>query len=132
VVGSSGVVYAVDTQKEMLRELRKRRPPGNVRVLRSGENSIPVDTSTVDFILLAYVLHETESKPRFLKELKRILKKGGTLLILDWKRRREEKGPPMEERLTIKAVRELLERAGFSRIRSSSLTPSHYKITAVK
>src|SRR3989304_10085822 len=53
LVGRAGTVYAVDTQEEMLRELRKRRPPENVKVVRSGENAVPIDSSAGGFFLLS-------------------------------------------------------------------------------
>ena len=130
IVGGSGHVYAIDAQEEMLEILKKRTPPGNCSLMRSGENSIPLDDGSADFALLAYVLHESENKTLFLKEVKRVIRGGGKLLILDWKKKREEEGPPVWERLPLKTVRELLRGAGFIGIKSSSLNPSHYKIVA--
>lgn len=132
IVGQKGRVWAVDTQEEMLELLKKRNPPGNCSVLRSGETSIPVNDGAADFALLAYVLHEAEDKTAFLTEVKRIIKTGGKLILLEWKKKREEEGPPIWERVPLKTVRELLKGVGFKGIRSSSLNPSHYKVVAFK
>lgn len=131
-VGPSGKVYAVDTQEEMLAHLKKRNPPPNVIPVKSGENSIPLDDATVDFAFIAYVLHETEKKDLFLKEIKRIMRDSAVVLIIDWKKKKEEHGPPKEERLTQGAVVNLLKGAGFVSIKASSLNRSHYRITALK
>ena len=132
VVGKKGIVYAVDTQEEMIAELKKRIAEKNILPLKSEENSVPVDGAAVDFALLAYVLHETEVKGVFLKEAKRILKDGGTLLVIDWEKIVEEHGPPFEERIFREDAAALLREAGFTVKTVSSLNPSHYLIKAEK
>ena len=132
IVGEKGRVFAVDTQQEMLDQLKARKPPKNVVLVKSGESSVPVDDSSADLVLIAFVLHEAERKSVFLKEIKRITKAGGAVLIIDWKKKKEEHGPPVEERLTAKAVSELLTGAGFKGIKASSLNASHYRISARK
>lgn len=132
IVGEKGRVFAVDTQQEMLDQLKTRKPPKNVTLVKSGESFVPIDDSSVDLVLIAFVLHEAERKGLFLKEIKRITKPKGAVLVIDWKRKKEEHGPPVEERLTAKAVGELLREAGFKGIKASSLNASHYRISARK
>lgn len=132
IVGRDGIVYAIDTQKEMLEGLKRQSPPLNVVPVLSGENSIPLKKSAVDFALSAYVLHETDNKARFLKEIRRIMKPGARLLIIDWKKKKEEHGPPIEERLSIKTVEGLLRKAGFVSLKASPLNDSHYRIKGLK
>lgn len=130
IVGEKGVVYAVDTEEKMLGRLMERRPPANVMPLKSTESSIPVKDSAVDIAFLGYMLHEAEDKPLFLKEVKRIIKAGGAVLIIDWKKKQEDEGPPVEERLTEEDVIGLLKGAGFENAKALSLNESHYEISA--
>lgn len=132
IVGTKGRVYAIDTQQEMLDALKKRNPPECVHIVRSEEEKIPLKNGEVDLALLAYVLHEAADQTAFLTEVRRILKKGGQLLVIDWKKLKEEKGPPIEERLTEEQAEGFLKKAGFTNITISSLNPSHYKIVAVR
>ncbi len=132
IVGETGRVYAIDISEEMLFELDKRDPPPNVVLVKSAEAEIPLDDSVVDMALISYVLHEAESAVAFLGEVGRILADGGILLILDWKKRSEDKGPPAQERLTEEEVLGFLEEAGFVDAEAESFTESHYKITSVK
>lgn len=132
VVGLSGRVYALDTQEEMLHSLRERVPPPNVDPLLCGDHDFPLEDGSVDFALVAYVLHETDDREAFLRETFRVLKKRGTLFLIDWKKKAEEKGPPVEERLSVEETSTLLSRAGFVGLEGDSLTPSHYKISAKK
>ncbi len=132
VVGPAGVVYAIDTQQEMLESLKKRNPPANVVPIKSGDHSIPLEGSCADVALVAFALHEADDKTLFIGEVKRILVKGGTLAVLDWKKQVEEHGPPVEDRLTEAEAGALLEKAGFTSIETASLNGSHYRISAVK
>ncbi len=132
IVGDRGTVLAIDTQEEMLDQLKGRKPPKNVLLLKSEENLIPAEDAKADFVLIAFVLHEAEKKDVFLKEIKRITRLGGIIFILDWKKKKEEKGPPLNERLSERSVMELLKEAGYVKVRAASLNPSHYRIIARK
>jgi ubiquinone/menaquinone biosynthesis C-methylase UbiE len=161
IVSTSGKVYAVDLQQEMLDELKKRclrtgigkidpcslnvsnfyndrfdncstasGVPQNVFPVKSEENSIPIKGALVDFTLLAYVLHEARNKHLFLQEVRRIAKKWGKVLVLDWEKKQEDKGPPVEDRVAKEDALELLTDAGFRIIERGTLSPSHWRILA--
>ncbi len=130
IVGGAGKVYALDTQAEMLDALKERRPPRFVVPLKCDESALPVADCEADLALLAYMLHETVDKRRFLREVLRILKTNGKLVIIDWKRIKEDKGPPIEERLTELDVAIHVRSAGFEKVSVRSLNASHYMILA--
>ncbi len=130
IVGKSGRVYAVDIQEDMLKELKRRKPPENVSVVHSDEDHIPIEDDACDVILLAFVLHEAAERVLFLNELKRLLRPKGRLLLLDWEKKVEDKGPPFEERIDITEAERLLEMAGFEIEEKGNINPSHYKISA--
>jgi ubiquinone/menaquinone biosynthesis C-methylase UbiE len=132
IVGPSGKVYAIDTEIKMLKELEKGALPVNVVPVRSEENKIPLGSEAIDFALLAYVLHETEDKVLFLREIMRILKKDGVFLVLDWKKKKEDEGPPIEERLSERDVVRLLRDAGFGHVMATDLNESHYRVLCSK
>ncbi len=132
IVGRGGLVYAIDVQEEMIRMLKRRTRRKNIVPIVSQEHRIPLDARSVDFALLAYVLHEAEDKGRFLKEVKRIMKKGACLVVLDWKKKREKDGPPFHERLPLREARRLVAEGGFSMDRVTSFGTSHYIISAIK
>lgn len=130
IVGPYGVVFAIDTQEEMLLHLRDADPAQNIILLKSDEDSIPLADGEVDFALIAFVLHEAADTKSFLKEVKRIIRPEGTLVVIDWVKKAEEKGPPLEERIDVADAVSLLTLAGFSSVTPGPLTQSHYKITA--
>lgn len=128
IVGKEGKIYALDTQQEMLNELKKRRPAENVIVLKSDETNLPVEGKAVDMALMVFVLHEVHHPVDFLKEVKRILKPSGKLIVIDWEKKLEEKGPPFEERVPMEKAGEIFAQAGFKNIEIASLNPSHYEV----
>ncbi len=132
IVGDNGKVYALDTQQEMLDELKKRNPSKNVVILKSEETHLPVDSAVVDIAMMVFVLHEVHHPVEFLKEVKRILKPSGRLIVIGWEKKVEEKGPPFEERLPKEKAEEVFKQAGFEKIETNSLNPSHYEIIGKK
>ncbi len=134
IIGAKGMAYAVDTEPLMLAELKKRNPPSNIKYVVSRESSVPLPDSTADFLLLVHVLHEAEDRYAFLMELKRLMKPGAKLLVVDWKKRREEHGPPICDRITLKELMALLKETGFKGITSKPFNnnPSHYRVIARK
>ena len=131
IVGNGGIVFAVDIQNEMFEEIKKRTTSKNIFFLKSEENTIPIEDQKTDFLLLAFVLHEAVDKVAFLKELRRIIKKDGKALIVDWEKKDEERGPPFEERLESSEAVRFIEETNFTVEKISSLcNGSHYCITA--
>ncbi|MBI5885418.1 MAG: methyltransferase domain-containing protein [Deltaproteobacteria bacterium] len=132
IVGPSGRVWAIDTQPEMLDALKNRGIPANVTLVRSGEAKIPIEDRAADLALAAYVLHEAADTVAFLMEILRLLRPGGKLVIIDWKKQQEEHGPPEAERITEEEAAAFIASAGFKDVATSSMNASHYMITAVR
>lgn len=130
IVGSSGKIWAVDISEEMLAHLQSKDPPAQVSALLSSENQFPIPDQAVDMVLVAFVLHEAEAKTQFLSEIKRIMKSTARLIIIDFKKIHEEKGPPREDRISREEVVSLLRDAGFQIEKTISLNDSHYQIIA--
>jgi ubiquinone/menaquinone biosynthesis C-methylase UbiE len=126
IVGKGGKVFAVEMSHEMIEILERQGVPSGVEVLHSEEYSIPLPDSIADLTWLAFVTHENPDVPRLLNEAARVTKEKGKIVIIEWKRQSEERGPAMEERLSQDALREQLK--GFNVIREGSLNPSHYYI----
>lgn len=86
-----GLVYAIDILKEPLSVLQGRAKAekiSNVRIIRANvesEKGSTLPDSSVDLALLTNLLFQAEDKKGVLEEAKRILKKGGKILAVDWK-----------------------------------------------
>jgi ubiquinone/menaquinone biosynthesis C-methylase UbiE len=89
-VGRTGRVYAQDPQREFLELIRQKKEHmglTNVEVVLSTytDTNLPDDTCDVAFVLDTY--HHFEWPPPMLDAMKRDLKQGGRLVIVDWYRR---------------------------------------------
>ena len=132
IVGPSGRVYAVDLEGEMLADLRTRleaRPELPVQVMRSSEDRIPLPARSVDFAFLACVLHELDG-PGTLREAARVLRPGGVLGIVEWKKIRQDIGPPYRHRLSPAQAATALLKGGFVAGETFDAPPYHYGIVA--
>lgn len=129
IVGENGKIYAIDVQEEMINKLKQKKLPSNVfPILTENDYRFPVADKISDFTFLAFVVHENEDVEKFLKEIKRITKDNGRVVILEWKKQYEETGPPYEERISMEELIEKLDKLDFSIIEYGDINASHYKI----
>lgn len=87
-------VIAVDRSEGMLAEARARfedAPPGTEYELRRGElDALPLGSSEVDGVVAAMVLHHLEDPAPCLAEMFRVLRPGGTAVVLELAPHRED------------------------------------------
>ncbi|MEI8133320.1 MAG: class I SAM-dependent methyltransferase [Leptolinea sp.] len=117
IVGSNGIVWALDVSQEMLDMLAKRNPPSQVRLLQAELPKIELATASLDWVWAAFVLHEVTPAETLASQLRRILKADGTLAVLDWRPDAvAESGPPRHHRLSVEQVTKYLLEAGFKSV----------------
>jgi ubiquinone/menaquinone biosynthesis C-methylase UbiE len=117
-------VHAVDVSAELLCELVRRWPTSSATRLICHEASaekLPLPDASVDLVLLGSVFHELDDAPQALSEARRILARGGRILIVDWDippgaTGAAPVGPPYNHRVPPTQVRTLLRRHGFADI----------------
>jgi len=115
-VGPDGKVMAIDISPEMLETLGAKVTEGeltNIEAMASTEESIPAENGSADLAFMSNVFHELDGDSTLL-EVRRILKPGGKLAIIDWKKKREEDGPPYHHRLSAGQVISRCRDAGFT------------------
>ncbi len=118
-VGEHGVVWAIDINRDLLPRLKTiAHAEGlrNVEVLHgnvSEEKGSNLPPDSVDLVIAANVLFTLEDKEGCVKEIKRVLKKGGRALVIDWSDSWGGLGPHKDHVLTEADARELFEKHGF-------------------
>ena len=135
VVRPRGMVYALDMQPAMLQILRaKRENWERILTLPCGENEFELDDGEADIIFHANVLHECAEPEKHLQEVRRVLKDGGSLIVIEWHWADEESqpGPPNSQRLEPDVVSDLLRGAGFEIEGIEDVGPYHYAVQAMK
>ena len=127
-------VYAIDIQKEMLSFVEdkvKRLGIKNIELRMSRSYEIPLENEAVDFMISVNTLHEFGDKSRMIKEMKRVIKHEGNLLIVDFKRQETGFGPPVRIRVKKEKAISLFECDGFTLLDTKDL-PYHYLLAFVK
>ncbi|UCD92235.1 MAG: class I SAM-dependent methyltransferase [Methanobacteriota archaeon] len=95
-----GEVFAIDMDNAMLERLKENIvEKSGIRPIKSREKNIPnVEDSSVDSCFMVNVLHELEGNGT-LREAYRILRPGGHLILVDWKKVKMDFGPPYKVRI---------------------------------
>lgn len=130
-----GIVYALDMQPAMLQILRAKRDNWErILTLPCGENEFELDADEVDIVFHANTLHECADPEKHLKEVHRVLKPGGRLVVIEWLWADEESqpGPHNSQRLEPDTTKKLLEEAGFEIKETYDVGPYHYLVQATK
>ncbi|BCJ86526.1 class I SAM-dependent methyltransferase [Effusibacillus dendaii] len=113
---TSGTVYGIDVEPQMLEMLKEKCEAAgisNLRMVQSEAEQINLPDSSVEKVICAFMLHELNDLRQGLLEMKRILRPGGKVLILDWEKKETQSGPPVEERLAAEFLQSELEKTGF-------------------
>ncbi|MFA5263469.1 MAG: arsenite methyltransferase [Opitutaceae bacterium] len=85
-VGPTGRVIGVDMTDEMIAKARENiRKAGysNVEVRKGIIEKLPVDNSSVDWVISNCVINLSPEKPKVFSEIARVLKPGGQMLVSD-------------------------------------------------
>jgi ubiquinone/menaquinone biosynthesis C-methylase UbiE len=133
IVGADGTVWALDVSQEMLDLLAQRNPPKQVRLLKAELPKIKLPDSSLDWVWAAFILHEVTPPETLAGELFRLLKKNGTVAVLDWRPDAlTESGPPRHHRLSVAQVSKYLLTAGFKAVQQTWQDDDAYLLEARK
>jgi len=105
--------------------------PGRVVTRHLDYDSPGLAPGEADRVLVVDVYHHIEQRERYLPLLRKGLKPGGELAIVDFKKEPTPDGPPLAMRLTPDEIRRELVAAGFRDIAiDTTLLPYQYLIKA--
>lgn len=130
--GTKNVVYAVDIEPKMLAMLKdnaEKEQIDNIDYVISDLEDIQLPDNAVNKVLVSLVIHEVTNLETAINEIKRILKPGGEVLIIEWKAIETESGPPLHERISSNGMIKFLNTAGFN-AEAIDLNTVHYAIKA--
>lgn len=112
-------VYAVDVQIAMADYYREKGAPEGVVPLAADAAALPLPADGVDVAVSTMTYHELPDGA--LRELARVVRPGGRLVVVDWSASGEGmEGPPLAERFDAWTTAAALDAAGFSVRRAES------------
>lgn len=134
IVGRDGKVYAVDVQEGILGHAKLNMPAHGHGVVEyvwgdiEREGGTKLRDSALDAAILANTLFQIEPGRRagLVGEIKRIVKPGGKLLVVDWAGAYGGIGPHPEHVVTEHAAESLFIDAGLHKEEAFRAGPHHY------
>ena len=129
-------VIAIDIDQRFLDyiEQKKQREKigANIETRLASPDSPRLKPGEADMVLIVDTFHHIENRIDYLRNLKKALRKGGVLVIIDFKKEAPPPpGPPVELRLAQKQVESELRSAGFAAVSMNrDMLPYQYVIKA--
>lgn len=133
-LGEGGFVYATDVQHEMLDRLRERVAESgfaNVSVVTARFDDPSLPEACCDLVFLSSVYKEIDGRVAYMAKVRRVLRPGGRVAILEYRPDWEGPGPPRADRLRPEIVTLEMAAAGFDlRERHDFLTRQYFLVFA--
>lgn len=138
-IGPTGLVYGIDGWREgidMLTQKAINTGFTNIKAIVADVTShIPLSDSSVDISLMATVLHDFArdgGEKQALRETARVMKLGGILGIVEFKKIEGPPGPPIHIRLASDEVENVIRPFGFRTTKTLNVGPYTYLLVATK
>jgi FkbM family methyltransferase len=138
VVGDGGKIYAVEVQKDLLDRLTKEAKEqhlSNVEVIWGNiekPKGTKIADQSINVVLVANVLFQTDAKYATALEAKRVLRSGGRVIAIDWSASFGGLGPQSSQVIPAEEVKKIFAEAGFQFQSEFSAGNFHYGLIFVK
>jgi len=129
-VTDKGTVFAVEVEPNLVVHLRERAEQEQTRnlvpILGSTDNP-RLPAGMVDLVLVVDTMHHIDKRIDYLRRLRRVLKPGGRVAVIDFKKEETASvGPPMAHRLAREEVVEEFRSAGYQLVSEPRMLPYQY------
>lgn len=127
-------IYACDMSQVMIDWVTENVVPKHPAILpvKTTESTVPLKDAMADIVYMINLHHELETPLLSIKEANRLLKPGGKIFIVDWKKKEMDDGPPERIRCLPETVKDQLLEGGFEDIFISDHLPKHFFVMAQK
>jgi ubiquinone/menaquinone biosynthesis C-methylase UbiE len=127
-------IYACDVSEIMIGWIRENIVPNFFGIIpvKTEEYSIPLDDGMADVVFTINLHHELDNQTLTIREAHRILKPGGSVFIVDWKKEDMAEGPPLKIRCLPEEVGEQLADSGFQHVEIFAELPKHFVVIGRK
>lgn len=138
LVGRRGQVFAVDILKSTLEEIKRQALKENFPQVKTIWSNLEIfkattiESSSLDGALLINVLHQSDKRIEILRETIRLLKRGGKLLIVEWKNTDTPLGPSLEKRVKLDSLKMAAPKIGLDIKEEFTAGPYHYGLILTK
>lgn len=133
-VGESGLVSAIDVRQSQLDALKVTTDLlrlKNIVFIRGNlekEGGSKLETGGQDMVMMHDILFQSSQKDKMAAEAYRVLRSGGRVTVIDWKKGVPGFGPPEELRSSPEAVQKIFESVGFKKQGDFDASRFHFGI----
>ncbi len=138
-IGKEGMLTALDIMEDKLDSFRARAKASGLENVETKRGNLEVLGSTgladssQDIVILVNILFQSTKKADILKEAKRVLKPGGSAIVVEWKQGEGSGakpgisvGPPNALRTNSESLQALFTAEGFTMQRAFNAGQFHY------
>jgi arsenite methyltransferase len=133
-LGDSGRVYAVDINSDMIlymnRHIRDTKLK-NVTTILSDPNDPLLAEALIDRFFICNTWHHIGDRNQYLALMRKMLKPGGQIIILDYRKEPLPVGPPPEMKMAREEVIKEMESGGFKVGKEHTFLPYQYFLVFV-
>jgi ubiquinone/menaquinone biosynthesis C-methylase UbiE len=132
-VGQHGKVFAVDVDASAIQKLNKKAKAeglNNVAAKIGRAEETIFCSECVDFLFYSMDLHDFDDPKKVLQNAKQMIKSGGQLIDLDWKKQEFPFGPPVRIKFSEEHASDLIKSAGFQIESIKNVGTYHYLVIA--
>jgi ubiquinone/menaquinone biosynthesis C-methylase UbiE len=133
-VGEKGKVYAVDVSPDMIlhvnRRIRELKVNNVVSVLADSDDPLLPDQS-VNRFFICDVWHHVDNQTKYLSLMKKMLKPGGGVVMIDFHKKELPVGPPMKIKIAREDLIKQMESNGFRLTKEHTFLPYQYFLVFV-
>jgi ubiquinone/menaquinone biosynthesis C-methylase UbiE len=127
-VGPKGRIYAVDVSPDMVRHLNERIHAArllNISTILARPDD-PLLPEQVDRFLFVDVWHHIEDQAGYLGVIRKMLKPGGQVVMIDFHKKELPVGPPVAMKIARGDLLRQMEQQGFRLVREHTFLPYQY------
>jgi arsenite methyltransferase len=128
-VGDKGRVYAVDISPDMIRHLNRRireLKAMNVTAILADADDPLLAVASIDRFFFSDSWHHIENQSKYLSLIKKMLKPGGEIIMIDFHKKELPVGPPMQMKIAREDVIRQMESNGFRLTKEHTFLPYQY------
>jgi len=125
-----GIVYGIDIRKDLLSALKSRASLENIDNIKlifsdlEGKYGSTLPSLSLNLVLAPNIFFQLEKKKAIILEAKRILKRNGKLVVIDWR----ENSPygPSDNRVSEEEILKMAKEIGFKEENDLKAGEYHY------
>jgi len=128
-VGAQGRVYAVDVSPDMIlhinRRIRELKANNVISILADPDDPLLPDRS-VNRFFFSDSWHHIENRTKYLALMKKMLKPGGEVVMIDFHKKELPVGPPLNMKIAREDLIRQMESSGFRLAKEHGFLPYQY------